>query len=58
MKDHMDEIIRKHFRNGEKNHYTRAHIREVLIQKGYDPVRVQMVYGVCIFIISIIKKNG
>jgi len=45
MTDQMDEIIRNHFKNGEKNHYSRGHVRDALIRKGYDPIKVQMVYN-------------
>ncbi len=45
MTDQMDEILRKHFRNGESNHYSRSHVRDTLIRKGYDPIKVQMVYN-------------
>lgn len=45
MTDKIEETIRNHFINGEKNHYSRNHIRESLMRKGYDPVKVQMVYN-------------
>lgn len=41
----MDDTIRGYFKKGEKQGFSREYVRDILIQKGYDPLRVRMIYN-------------
>ncbi len=41
----MDELIHGYFKKGERQGFSKEYVRDTLIKKGYDAMRVRMIYN-------------
>lgn len=41
----MDKLIHNYFKKGEEQGFSKKYVRDTLIKKGYDPVRVRLIYN-------------
>lgn len=41
----MDKLIHNYFKKGAKQGFSKEYVRDTLIKKGYDPIRVRLIYN-------------